>query len=87
MAQPAIPVEKKTKHRVQQLDLRPMIAERSRQGEGDCLTLELRLPGGAAMNLNPNLLLEALWRRRGGEAEYVRVLRTAILTAEQEPFA
>lgn len=39
------------------------------------------------MNLNPNLLLEALWRRRGGEAEYVRVLRTAILTAEQEPFA
>lgn len=87
LAQPAIPVEKKTKHRVQQLDLRPMIGERSRQGEGDCLTLELRLPGGAAMNLNPNLLLEALWRRRGGEAEYVRVLRTAILTAEQEPFA
>lgn len=87
LAQPAIPVEKKTKHRVQQLDLRPMITERSRQGEGDCLTLELRLPGGAAMNLNPNLLLEALWRRRGGEAEYARVLRTAILTAEQEPFA
>ena len=87
LALPAIPAEKKTKHKVQQIDLRPLIGELSKSGERDCLTLELRLPGGAAMNLNPNLLLETFWQHRGAEAEYVRVLRTAILTAELEPFA
>lgn len=86
LARPAIPAEKKTKHKVQQIDLKPLTRELSRSAEGDCLTLELRLPGGAAMNLNPNLLLSALWEDRGGEAEYVRVLRTAILTKDLEPF-
>jgi len=87
LARPAIPAEKKTKHKVQEIDLKPLVRELSRGGEGDCLTLALRLPGGAAMNLNPNLLLSAFWADRGGEAEYVQVLRTAILTKDLEPFA
>lgn len=86
LALPAIPVEKKTKHKVQEVDLRPLITQLSREAAGDCLTLNLRLPGGAAMNLNPNLLLGALWKNRGEEAAYVRVLRTAILTAELTEF-
>ena len=40
-----------------------------------------------AMNLNPSLLLGALWEARGGEADYVRVLRTAILREDFTPFA
>lgn len=87
LAKPAIPVEKKTKHKVQEIDLRPLITELSRREEGDCLILSLRLPGGASMNLNPNLLLGALWAERGGEAEYLRVVRTAILTGDFAPFA
>ena len=87
MAKPAIPVEKKTKHKTQELDLRPLITQLGREAGAESLTLTLRLPGGGAMNLNPNLLLGALWADRGGEAAYVRVLRTAILTEELAPFA
>ena len=87
MAKPAIPVEKKTKHKTQELDLRPLITQLGREVGAESFTLTLRLPGGGAMNLNPNLLLGALWADRGGEAAYVRVLRTAILTEELAPFA
>lgn len=87
LARPSIPVEKKTKHRTQEIDLKPLISELSRSGEGDCLTLSLRLPAGAVLNLNPSLPLSAFWKDRGGEAEYVRVLRTAILTKELKPFS
>lgn len=87
LAKPAIPVEKKTKHKAQEIDLRPLIAQLGRRVEAESLTLDLRLPGGGAMNLNPNLLLGALWADRGREAEYVQVVRTAILTGDLAPFA
>ncbi len=87
LARPAIPVEKKTKHKTQEVDLRPLVTQLGCQAEGESLTLDLRLPGGGAMNLNPNLLLGALWADRGGEAEYTQVVRTAILTGELAPFA
>ena len=67
--------------------LRPLVTQLGCQVEGESLTLDLRLPGGGAMNLNPNLLLGALWADRGGEAEYTQVVRTAILTGELAPFA
>lgn len=87
LARPSIPVEKRTKHRTREIDLKPLLTELSRRGEGDCLTLSLRLPAGAALNLNPTLPLSAFWEDRGGEAEYIRVRRTAILTGELQPFS
>lgn len=87
LAKPAIPVEKRTKHKAQEIDLRPLVTQMGRRVEAESLTLDLRLPGGGAMNLNPNLLLGALWADRGGEAEYTQVVRTAILTGELAPFA
>ncbi len=87
LAKPAIPVEKKTKHKIQEMDLRPLVTQLGRRVEAESLTLDLRLPGGGAMNLNPNLLLGALWADRGREAEYVQVVRTAILTGDLAPFA
>ena len=87
LAKPAIPVEKKTKHKTQEIDLRPLVTQLGRRVEAESLTLDLRLPGGGAMNLNPNLLLGALWADRGGEAEYTQVVRTAILTGDLAPFA
>ena len=86
LSRPAIPAEKKTKHRTREIDLKPLISELSRSGEGDCLALSLRLPAGASLNLNPSLPLSAFWADRGKEAEYVRTRRAAILTKELEPF-
>ena len=86
MARPSILAEKKTKHKTREIDLKPLLTELSRSGQGDCLTLGLRLPAGAALNLNPALPLSAFWEDRGGEADYIRVLRAAILTKELQPF-
>ena len=87
MARTSIPVVKKTKHREQELDLRPLVTQLGLTEGEDSLALALRLPAGPAMNLNPSLLLGALWEARGGEADYVRVLRTAILREDFTPFA
>lgn len=86
LACPSIMAEKKTKHKTREVDLKPLISELSREEKGDCLTLTLRLPAGAALNLNPSLPLSVFWGHRGREAEYVRVLRAAILTKDLCPF-
>ena len=87
LAQPSILVEKKTKRKVQELDLLPLMTELSRGAEGDCLTLGLRLPAGAALNLNPNLVLGAFQQFLGREVEYARIARTAILREDMTAFA
>ncbi len=87
MARPSILVTKKTKHREQELDLRPMVTQLGAEAGGESLVLELRLPAGPVLNLNPSLLLGAFWEDRGGEADFVRVLRTAILKKDFSPFA
>lgn len=87
LARPSILAEKKTKHKIQEIDLKPLITELSRSEEGDCLTLCLRLPAGRLLNLNPALPLSAFWKDRGGEADYTRVRRAAILTKQLQPFA
>ena len=87
LAQPAIMAEKRTKRKCQEMDLRPHITELSREtGEG-CFAVGLRLPGGGTMNLNPNLVLGAFWEFRGGEAEYLRIARTAIRRGDLTLFA
>ena len=86
LARESIPVEKKTKRRVQEIDLLPLLTELSRGAEGDCLTLGLRLPAGAALNLNPNLVTGAFQQFLGREAEYVRIARTAILRGDMTVF-
>lgn len=86
LAQPEIPVEKKTKKKLQQIDLLPHITELSRREEGDCLTLDLRLPAGPSLNLNPNLVLGAFWQHLGREPEYLRLSRTAIRMADLTEF-
>lgn len=86
LAQPEIMAEKKTKRKVQQIDLRPHITQLARREEGDCLTLALRLPAGGSLNLNPNLVLGAFWSFRGGEPDYLQLARTAIRTEGMEEF-
>lgn len=86
LAQPAIPVEKKTKHRTQEVDLLPLVTLLSKTAEGDCLTVSLRLPAGAALNLNPNLVTGAFQGFLGREAAYIRIARTAILRGDLTAF-
>lgn len=86
LAQPAIPVEKKTKHRTQEVDLLPLVTPLSKGAEGDCLTVSLRLPAGAALNLNPNLVTGAFQGFLGREVAYIRIARTAILRADLTAF-
>lgn len=86
LARPSIIEEKKTKHKTQEIDLKPLITPLSQNSEEQDLALSLRLPAGPALNLNPTLPLSAFWKDRGSEAEYVRIRRIAILTKELQPF-
>lgn len=86
LAQPEILVEKKTKKGVKEIDLKPMTEVIAIREETGCLTLELCLPAGSAVNMNPMLLLEA-WRDfQENTVKSPRICRTALLTAERTKF-
>ncbi len=83
----SILVTKKSKHRTQELDLRPHIQVlHLEEKEGEVL-LGLRTAAGPALNINPSLLLDA-WQGEGGMTpEYTKVARMAVLKADLTPFA
>lgn len=81
LAEPAIPVIKKTKKGDRELDIKPhctLLQSVSVQGY---LQLTLRLAAGTELNISPALFLEALAARAGAPA-YCRIERQAILTAD-----
>lgn len=87
LGQTELSVEKQTKKGgVKTLDLAPYLGRRSWQmGEkGPCL--QLTLPAGSGLNVNPELLLQAAAAPLGLDRAQVTVCRTGVFTASFEPF-
>ncbi len=82
-----IVVIKKSKHRTQELDLKPHFRVLGLEREGETVRLTLRTAAGPALNINPSLLLGAYEERGGTAPEYTQVMRTAILRGDLSEFA
>lgn len=87
LAQKEIVVEKRTKRGgTKQVDLAPHIAKRAWLPLTQEACLDLTLPAGSTLNLNPDLLLGAMEAEMGAAAPRAEVCRTQVLTAGFEKF-
>ncbi|MEG0396966.1 MAG: TIGR03936 family radical SAM-associated protein [Oscillospiraceae bacterium] len=75
-------VEKKTKKGVKTVDLKQYVEKLNIEDD----KLNLLLPTGNLLNINPELLLEFLHTLGGAQAESARILRTKLLTENKELF-
>ncbi len=84
LAQPEIPVEKRTKKKtVKTVDIRPAFANARIEGTADGCEVLVTLPTGNDP-VNPRLLLQAL--NADGAVYTMRVLRLELLIADGKPF-
>ena len=82
--QPQIMVEKKTKKGKKMVDLKEYILDCSID-HANGVTMTLRLPAGATLNINPSLLVGAFADYCGVEL-HAGMTRTGIFTKEGDPF-
>ena len=87
MAQEQIPVEKKTKKGMKEIDIKPLVTVESVQPEGDALRLTLRLPAGNEGNLNASVVTDALEKSAESRILVKQVLRTKIFCLNGELFS
>ena len=85
-AQPQILVMKKSKRGEKQVDLRPDINLETVEESGGALQLTVLLPSGNEKTVNPMLLLGAFAEYANCPLDRVSVSRTAVYTADFEPF-
>lgn len=88
LGQESLPVEKKTKKGVAQIDIRPnvQLLGLDKGGEAGGVWTKLRLSAGNQLNINPSLVLagfSALW---GREPSSVSVKKTGVYTEQLCPF-
>ena len=87
LSQKEILVDKRTKRGgVRQMDLAPYLGRRSWLPGCRAACLDLTLPAGSTLNLNPDLLLGALEQATGIDPLDTSVCRTQLLTAELKEF-
>ena len=86
MAQEQILVTKKSKKGEQQVDIKPLVQVLDQEQKGESLFFTLRCATGIHTNINPMLLLDALFQKVGMERPWLSVKRTAIWTKEMEKF-
>lgn len=86
LTQPVIEVTKRTKKGDKQMDIKPHVKVLSAGPVEGGLSLMLRLAAGISLNVTPTLFLKAFYDWSAALPDGVRVLRTAVLTAELENF-
>lgn len=77
---------KKTKKGEKEVDVKPHFILRTMESRGNVLQVSLRCSAGPVFNLNPTLLLDAFAGETGNVADWMRVVRTAILNTEGAPW-
>lgn len=85
MAKEKILVDKKTKSGIREVNLRPHISEYVIKDDGDALKLIIVLPAGSVMNINPNLVVNALIRYETVEP-YTEITRMDVYNEKLESF-
>lgn len=86
MEEPEIPVEKKTKKGIKNVDIKPFIDIESVGEENGMVKIIMRLPAGTQTNYNPNLFLDALKKVRNSAFETEKICRNSILCENNEIF-
>lgn len=85
-----IPVEKRTKKKTMKtVDLKPVVETSGAvvsEGEAGTALLELELPCGGDLSVNPSLLIDALKRETGEENLRYTVRRLKVAAADGTPF-
>ena len=85
-----IPVEKRTKKKTMKtVDLKPVVEASGAvvsEGEAGTALLELELPCGGDLSVNPSLLIDALKRETGEENLRYTVRRLKVAAADGAPF-
>lgn len=83
---PSILVMKRSKKGPKEVDIRPHIQLLGWEGEGESLTVSLRLAAGITFSVNPTLLLERFFEQVGRPADGISSCRTALLTGDLKEF-
>ena len=86
LAEPHLPVIKKTKKGEQQVDLKEKMTVLRVEGSPEKTVLEVRLPAGGTLNWSPMLVTGAFCERLGREPYWTGLERIAILTEDFSPF-
>ena len=84
--QDQILVQKKTKKKDKEVDLKPLFEVLSISSEEQSISLNLRIASGIMLNINPSLLIKAFCEEIGTEYGYIRTIRKKILTEQLEDF-
>ena len=81
-----IPVRKKGKKGERVIDAAPHFQIQKVEAQGNSLHFDMRAAAGSTLNINPTLLLDAFAEETGFRADWMRVVRTAILTKKLKNF-
>lgn len=79
-------VQKKTKRGFREIDLKELTECLSAKNENDKLILELRLPAGSTVNVNPSILIEEFSKNNQISFEFPKFCRKKLLCAEKTEF-
>ncbi len=83
-----IEIEKKTKKKgISLIDIKPLINRISKNISDDTLIIELRLPAGTQININPSLVLDAFQAYIEKPVEIISIERTKILCSDGQLFS
>lgn len=85
LSQNEILAEKKTKKGIKQVDIKQSLVKYSIENEGGCVHLELLLPAGSEVNVNPMLFAAAIEEKCGCEL-FADVTRAELYNREFTPF-
>ena len=83
----ALPVEKKTKSGVKEVDIRPHLQQLSVEKQGERCLVKVTLPCGSSLSINPSLLAQAVTAACGQPVKIVRTVRLRFCNAQMRLFA
>ena len=79
-------VQKKTKRGYREIDLKEFTECLSEKNENDRLILELRLPAGSTVNVNPSILIEEFSKNVQISFDFPKFCRKKLLCMEKTEF-
>lgn len=86
LALPIVPVEKKSKRGLHEIDLRPHLVRAETTARDGALSIRALLPAGQQETINPGCIAAALVRHAGLEPYLDHICRTGIFDAQMRPF-
>ena len=84
--QSCIETSKRTKKGEKTIDLKPLFSIQKLIGERNAVTMVMRAAAGTSLNINPTLVLNAFAAQSGRVPDWMKIVRTRILTEKLEDF-